>query len=267
MSRRRVRPRGFTLIELLVVIAVIVILAAIVLPVFSGVQRRARMTQCMSNLSSIAVAMKLYRQEWKRFPRACLAGTGFEDNLPDLDGNDAYTATEYHTFDDSSGHSTGRKSRTNALFPNFLEDQKSLICPDENEESALLAGNPDPAGALLNGQDPADALAVASTTNFATSTYDDFYNAFGYSASESALLKWGTPILTRAGQVQGGRKAPRLNNPYAPGSTIITYCREHEEGYDNEAAAVSLIVRVSGKTEKVIRAQYAWATQAEQVYD
>ena len=44
---------GFTLIELLVVIAIIVILAAILFPVFGRARENARRSSCQSNLKQI----------------------------------------------------------------------------------------------------------------------------------------------------------------------------------------------------------------------
>jgi prepilin-type N-terminal cleavage/methylation domain-containing protein len=64
----RVRPHrtvvrrvgGFTVIELLVVVAIIVILAAILFPVFSQAREKARGTACLSNTKQIAAALHLY---------------------------------------------------------------------------------------------------------------------------------------------------------------------------------------------------------------
>ncbi len=267
MSRRRGKPWGFTLVELLVVIAVIVILAAIILPVVNGATQRARMAQCSGNLHGLAVAMKLYRNEYKRYPNAALdrywdnlnpPSGSYQPGLVDDTGQAAYTGTAYNTA------AAGRKSRISALYPNFLEDQKSLVCPDDDGDSLLVLGSD--GGNALNGQDPAVLLEVGGDGS--ASVYDELYNAFGYRMTGSVgdVTEPGAPIVDKTAQVQGGRKAPRLNNPYAPGNTIITYCREHEQYY-NANATVSLIVRVDGKVDKVIRQQFNWQAQSEQVYD
>src|SRR5438093_731821 len=62
---RRTRPcHGFTLIELLVVIAIIAILAAILFPVFAQARAKARSAQCLSNLKQIAMATRMYSQDY-----------------------------------------------------------------------------------------------------------------------------------------------------------------------------------------------------------
>jgi len=58
------RQTGFTLIELLVVIAIIAILAAILFPVFAQAREKARAASCTSNLKQIALAIRMYAQDY-----------------------------------------------------------------------------------------------------------------------------------------------------------------------------------------------------------
>ena len=55
--------RAFTLIELLVVIAIIAILAAILFPVFAQAKASAQVTQGMSNVRNLGLAMQLYMND------------------------------------------------------------------------------------------------------------------------------------------------------------------------------------------------------------
>jgi prepilin-type processing-associated H-X9-DG protein len=52
------------LIELLVVIAIIAILAAILFPVFARAREKARQASCESNLKQIALASRMYSQDY-----------------------------------------------------------------------------------------------------------------------------------------------------------------------------------------------------------
>lgn len=61
--------KGFTLIELLVVIAIILILAAILFPIFAAMRAKARATACMSNMRQLSEAIIAYAGDYDdRYP-------------------------------------------------------------------------------------------------------------------------------------------------------------------------------------------------------
>jgi prepilin-type N-terminal cleavage/methylation domain-containing protein/prepilin-type processing-associated H-X9-DG protein len=68
--RKGERRSGFTLIELLVVIAVIIIIAALLFPVFAQAREKARQARCISNLRQIGEAVMMYAQDYdETYPR------------------------------------------------------------------------------------------------------------------------------------------------------------------------------------------------------
>jgi len=56
------------LIELLVVIAIIAILSACLMPALSSATDRARVTQCRSNLTHIAIGLRMYFNDQGAYP-------------------------------------------------------------------------------------------------------------------------------------------------------------------------------------------------------
>jgi prepilin-type N-terminal cleavage/methylation domain-containing protein/prepilin-type processing-associated H-X9-DG protein len=69
-------PCGFSLVELLVVIAVIVILAALLLPVLSAARAKGQQTACLNNLKQLTTGWLVYADD---------NGSKYADNLPLVD--------------------------------------------------------------------------------------------------------------------------------------------------------------------------------------
>lgn len=62
------KKKAFTLAEILISISIILILAALLLPVFRQSSNRAKTTVCVSNLHQIHLAMELYHGDHDGYP-------------------------------------------------------------------------------------------------------------------------------------------------------------------------------------------------------
>ena len=64
---KRSKKSGFTLLELLIVVIIVSILAAVALPRFGKMTRRARSSEATVGISSLLTAEALYYQEQSKF--------------------------------------------------------------------------------------------------------------------------------------------------------------------------------------------------------
>ncbi len=67
---RLIASKGFTLVELLIVVIILAILAAIIIPQFSGATDDATQAAYDTNIANIRAAIDLYRQQHTEYPGA-----------------------------------------------------------------------------------------------------------------------------------------------------------------------------------------------------
>lgn len=104
-------PSGFTLLELLVVSLIIVILAAMLLPVLAAVRERARQTQCLNNLSQLGKAIIMYSENYREM-------------MPDVLPPPGTSSAELHNGTEKSG--------LGKLYPSYNRDPRIFYCPSAN---------------------------------------------------------------------------------------------------------------------------------------
>jgi len=88
--------KGFTLIELLVTITIIGVLAALITANLSDARSRARDTKIKQNLIQLKTALRLYYNDYQKYPAACasnIQGCGADgDECCPLDGCPEFAA-------------------------------------------------------------------------------------------------------------------------------------------------------------------------------
>jgi len=94
--------RGFSLIELMFVIAIIVILAAVIIPNFTGITDRSKTARVSEDFSNFATALELYRGDWGTFPIASATAVKVNDEngvfFKELTGQGTTNATTNKTI-------------------------------------------------------------------------------------------------------------------------------------------------------------------------
>lgn len=237
--RHSYRTGGFTLIELLVAIAIIVILMAILFPVFSSVREKARQSNCRANLHQIAIALKSYREDHGRYPFA-----------PWYDG------TRY-------------QGGISALYPDYIPERKTLICPDDMQIKGHESDGKDKVYSSYNGwvENPGTSWDFASVDTkspdggVAVNGPKRTYNWFGYSNDGWDVFYWGasgTPMPYETtlpswlrNEGLSYRHYPRLWNRNAPDNTIFTHCVYHRSHFKRTGDQMDIIATIGGSTKTV----------------
>ena len=124
--------RGFTLIELLVVIAVILIIAAILFPVFAQVREKARQTACSSNMKQLGTAWMLYSQD-------------YDESGPPNRACNVLQPGRLLSIGDAQCVCGGPYASWHDLLQPYTKSYKILICPSAGNEGYAWR---DPSAAL-----------------------------------------------------------------------------------------------------------------------
>jgi prepilin-type N-terminal cleavage/methylation domain-containing protein len=241
---RQLRSRqGFTLIELLVVISIIVVLMAILFPAFQSAREKARQTRCITNLHSIDVALKVYLQDYRRFP------------LPPR-----YDGTRY-------------QGGPSALYPDYIQSHETMVCPADRKIDGVVAAahasnyctysgvTDNPTGGnwdflpLGNGAPAAAQQRLYNWGGYDVNGFDECtFNAAkvppGWVLPQDDPAAGALPPTWLAGQQLGWKSYPRLQNRRAPDNTIVLHCISHR-GFYKSGDESDTVIRLGGDATTV----------------
>jgi len=237
----RGRRAGFTLVEMLVVIGIIVVLVAILFPVFTTARQKAAMTHCVGKMQQIVTALKSYQRDHHRYP-------------------------PQPYYDDDRDMYIGGVS---ALYPNYLDSRDALICPSDRtitqlQDEAKRRGYSSYNGVIALAEDSSLDPANDASWHFApvsgTTGYKITYNYYGYdndgwdSYTDATCEQPGTTPLPAwlAAEGKSWKHYPRLMNRYAPDNTVVVHCVNHREFYNREVEKQDTLIRLGGDAKAAI---------------
>ena len=224
--------RGFTLIELLVVIAIIAILAAILFPVFNTIRENARQATCTQNLQDIVRAMKMYHDDWGKYPDV-LYGASYAGGPLDL----RLGVTKYI---DNPEHFTCPNHP-----PQLKKSQVLSPCidPRTNAPSVDLLGRP----VTVPELDSYTCQRLPNTNPAATRYLN--YN-----------LRWGA---AGAGGNAVGESPRQLYRRDPPADTVVTWCMYHTNinaSGQPGSGTKAIVAFIGGQVKKVDAQKMLWTS-------
>jgi prepilin-type N-terminal cleavage/methylation domain-containing protein len=225
--------RGFTMIEMLVVIAIIAILAGLLFPVMNSVRENARQGQCSSNLHSIIMAMKMYREDWRVYPEALYGYAAVAPGSPCPAGL-------------TSGIPNPR-----LFLPDYVKDEKIFNCPN----SPVKLNNRDTFDAVnrMTSQPHVDnpTTPTFQYCYYGWDSYDFQFRPYTNSTGQREIhytKKW----TTVGASVGDDRRQLIYRDP--PDNTVVTWCHYHTnmDSSGNPARETKAIVAfLSGRVQKL----------------
>jgi len=137
------KRRGFTLIELMVVIAIIIILAAIAIPNYLNMTKRAKNSRVQSDMATLATGLETFKTDWGAYPKVAKANAeavnaSGSNIFHELAGTDT-TATGTHRNTVGATNAIGEKNPTGGPCIEYIKagTLASIVNPFDTSLSVM----------------------------------------------------------------------------------------------------------------------------------
>jgi prepilin-type N-terminal cleavage/methylation domain-containing protein/prepilin-type processing-associated H-X9-DG protein len=203
--RYRASNQGFTLLELLTVIAIMVILMALIFPVFKSLREGNQIMACTSRLQRIGQGLKLYYLDEHGVPPYYLDPASASGSLD--------TATPIGT------------GLAGLLTGDYLTDRNALHCP-----RAVMVFASDPL--YLHSYDGRDTTVETDSTAYGTFNQYKYLSTRGVLSSDPDYYRQLTACAP-AGTGQSYPQPPTTPdlNWQPDDQTVVTWCDYHADTY------------------------------------
>ena len=255
MREKCTAQRGFTLIELLVVIAIIAILAAILFPVFNSVREKTRQTTCMSQMHSVWLALRSYREDMNKYPPILSANPYITDNTS-ASGQSPYAGSGIALDMDQVLVRPLTKLRST------VTGKQTFSCPDsQNKNAAAVTTAVYPPNVLLTGPVKSDPTNGQVKYNGSATAYFYPYDSYDVGPALDANNVATPPFTYELHYALDWTGAPgatdpqnQLKYPNPPeSSTVVTWCTYHAAVNHSDQIPVLLL---SGTTKSISANQF-----------
>jgi hypothetical protein len=226
------------MIELLTVIAIMTILAAIIFPVFGTMRKNTAKTSCLTNLHSIAQAIKMYKDDYRVYPDALY---GYVGPVQTPQGS----VMAARTF----------------LYPQYIAERAGFRCPLSPERLAEATPTK-----LVDGYNGVTKNPMLRQY-YAWDSYDGNKVPHTQPSAQYVvhyLRRWDT-VPKGNGETESVRE---LIYRYPPDTTVVTWCTYHRYYLSDlsiESGSIDLALFLDGLAKPVPSSLMAVDSQAHLV--